>query len=185
MSRGLWSGGRKRIARLLRKGRPQPSEQKGNKARLLKSCVEQVLEETPFISFEQPGQGSDGERQRIIRKHLGRRRKKNTPQREAANKSTKDVKQDILGVLCMCSPSVPDLLHTAARDGRSMALEPCTSCGKSRLVESMSTALSSPRASPDAGPICDNFADPFSALPVESNPYIHGLIQHCEPPQPP
>lgn len=104
----------------------------------------------PFISFGQPGQDSDGEKQKIIRKHLGRRRKKLTPQRDASKKITKkDSNPDSISALCSCFPE-PDL-HTAASEGRTMSLELCPGCGRPRLVESVTSASVSLVSSPEVG----------------------------------
>jgi hypothetical protein len=140
----------------------------------------------PFISFDHPGQ--DSEKQKIIRKHLGRRRKKMTPQREPSRKTVQESKQDLMSILCTCDPNVPEFLSAAATDGRAMSLELCQSCGKNKLIESvMSSPSTSLVSSPMVGSICDNFTDPFGMLPVESSspPYMHSLIKHCEysPPQ--
>ena len=142
-----------------------------------------VLEEIPFISFKQPGQDSDGEKQKIIRKHLGRRRKKMAPQRSLSDSSNKIVKatkqHDTITSLCICYSDVTEFLQAAVNDGRSMVLELCSECGRPRLVESTSSIASSLVSSPMAGPICDNSVDPFAMLPIQSSSNMHNLIKHC------
>ena len=134
----------------------------------------------PFISFEQPGQDSDGEKQKIIRKHLGRRRKKMAPQRNSVGKITKETKVDKLDSLCTCNGGVAEFLQAAVHDGRSMVLEICAGCCRPKLVESTSSLSSSLVSSPLSGSICDGFTDPFGVLPLQSSSNMHSLIRHCE-----
>jgi hypothetical protein len=137
-------------------------------------------DDMPFIAFDEPGRGTNHQ-QRIIRQHLGRQRRKKTSQAKSTKlKETEQQckpQQDISAFLCSCDPIVPAFLRGMLENGGVVSLQPCPNCGKGHIVEQTADEHF---PSPEAGPICDNFGDPFGALPISPKPNTHNLIRHCK-----
>jgi hypothetical protein len=137
-------------------------------------------DEMPFIAFDEPGRGTNHQ-QRIIRQHLGRQRRKKTSQAKSTKlKETEQQckpQQDMSAFLCSCDPIIPAFLRGMLENGGVVSLQPCPNCGKGHIEEQTANEHF---PSLEAGPIRNNFGDPFDALPISPKPYTHNLIRHCK-----
>jgi hypothetical protein len=131
----------------------------------------------PFIAFGEPGNSTGTEQQQIIRKHLGRRRRKKTVEDRITRSRERSEEQsrDLSEFLCRCEGSVPAFLKGRSGTDRPMILQPCPSCGKHRIVEHIPDEDLSSLFLGKLRGVC---GDPFDALPISSTPYTHSLIRH-------